>query len=143
MKFQVGDYVEVVQMINGENVHDLNEAMFKGKKGHIIAIDSEDAYPYSVRFDDDKRELSSVRFADKDLILVGSDEKHIAMNKVIYKKPNQYIERFKKRVEIKLQSFTGICEHFDTKGLCTFVSKDDRLLLVHYDDIIQLSPVEG
>jgi hypothetical protein len=56
---------------------------------------------------------------------------------VMFKKPNSaYV-----RNETKYQIFEGICENFVTNGKCAFSNEDKQMLIVHYDDIMQLKPV--
>lgn len=59
----------------------------------------------------------------------------------------KYIVMFKKprdrwiRNETKYETFEGICENFVTTGKCAFTNENQEMLIVHYDDIVQLKPV--
>lgn len=54
---------------------------------------------------------------------------------VMYKNPRQ-----PKDVREKFEVFEGVCENFMPTGKCAF-SNDKEKLIVHYDDIIQMKPI--
>lgn len=56
---------------------------------------------------------------------------------VMFKKPNSKFMRN----ETTYQTFEGVCENFVTTGKCAFSNENNEMLIVHYDDIVQLKPV--
>jgi hypothetical protein len=56
---------------------------------------------------------------------------------VMFKKPNSR----NVKNETTYQTFEGVCENFVTTGKCAFSNEDGEMLIVHYDDIVQLKPI--
>lgn len=61
--------------------------------------------------------------------------------KVTYKSPRISVDRRNRATENKIYTFEGICENFSTH-LSAFLNDKDQLLLVDYEDIIQLQPLD-
>jgi hypothetical protein len=61
---------------------------------------------------------------------------------VIFKYPKQTNERIKTQIQAKVSQFDGMCENFVANGKCAFRNDRDELLLVDYDDIVQMFPIE-
>lgn len=40
-----------------------------------------------------------------------------------------------------LMKFEGVCENFTPAGKCAFRNKDNEMLLVYYEDIVQMYPL--
>jgi hypothetical protein len=59
----------------------------------------------------------------------------------------KYIIMFKKprdkwvKNETKYETFEGACKNFVPSGKCAFSNEDNEMLIVPYDDIVQLKPV--
>lgn len=86
-------------------------------------------------------------YPDKEGILYQIFEEDYKMNQingnylVIYKSPRTPVERVRGSVKSNVFSFTGECESFTTDELCIFRNEDKELLLVDYQDIVQLQPL--
>jgi hypothetical protein len=61
---------------------------------------------------------------------------------VIFKYPKQTNERIKSQIQAKVSQFDGSCENFTGNGKCVFRNDKDELLLVDYDDIVQMFSIE-
>lgn len=147
MKFKVEDYVEVVEMKSTSGESHPEEPKFIGKKGVIKTVISNDEYPYGIKFDG-MSVKSMINFCDRDLKLV--ENKTIANNtiaqikgkyNVLYKNPSAISQRGVGELQCTVYQFEGECENFTGRGLCAFRDKEDRMLLVHFNDIVQLSPI--
>lgn len=62
---------------------------------------------------------------------------------VIYKSPRSQIERVRGAIQSKVFSFVGVCENFLPTGISAFRSENNEMLLVDYQDIIQLQPLDN
>jgi hypothetical protein len=55
----------------------------------------------------------------------------------------EYLVYYKEPIQGKAKKFIGICENFNTNGICAFWNKEkDQMLLVVYWDILGLYPAE-
>lgn len=147
MKFQVGDYIEVVEMKNGSGESHSQESKYKGRKGFVKIADSTELYPYRLIFDGNSA-MDLMAFCDRDLKLVETKtiaNKTIGQIKgnynVLYKNPNAISQRGVGELQCTVYQFEGECENLTANGLCAFRNKEDRMLLVHFNDIVQLSPI--
>lgn len=61
---------------------------------------------------------------------------------VLYKSPFSYRDRSKGSFQNKLYKFEGECENF-SPDKCVFRNDEDEVLIVAYEDIIQMSCVKG
>lgn len=51
---------------------------------------------------------------------------------VTFKNPNDYVD------EYNFFKFIGVCENFIPTGKCAFKNENNQMLIVHYDDIVQM-----
>ena len=68
-------------------------------------------------------------------------EKANGKYQVYYKSPFQNIDRKHRMIQSKISMFEGVCENFSTH-LSAFSNDKGELLLIDYEDIIQLKPIK-
>lgn len=61
--------------------------------------------------------------------------------KVVYKYPLQDVDRRRRILQGTYGVFEGVCENFSTH-LSAFSNDNGQMLLVDYDDIIQMRPIK-
>lgn len=55
---------------------------------------------------------------------------------IIFQQPHSQLN------EGNFKTFNGVCENFTPSGKCVFLNDENEMLVVHYNDIVQMKPVK-